>query len=417
MTVPTTFTTTHATTGQSFERSHILQNPHFQNSAFSSITNPASSSASYDPAILALQKRLPAYAETPLVSLPDVARELGVGHVFVKDESTRFGSSSFKILGASWAVFCVLCERLGLGGPGDEVGIEEVRRAVALVNGRGRGPGIRIVTCSEGNWGRAVAYMGVLLGVRVTVYLSKNSEVATREMIGGQGEEVEVRIVDGSYDDAIAAVIKEGELEGTVLVMDTSWKGFEKVSMVSYSAIVPGGGLIEIQWVVEGYSTMLLEVDRQVKAACGNAVTLAISSTGVGSWTQSVVSHYQSTSPDTKVVAVEPETAACLMESLLCGKIIPITTNKTIMNGMNCGTVSSIAWPVLKTGVSTCVAVSDIESHDCVQVLSSAGLNIGPCGAAPLAAARKLRDAGPLQPDAVIVIFSTEGSREYKEPA
>jgi diaminopropionate ammonia-lyase len=67
-----------------------------------------------DPAVELFHKQLPDYGETALHSLPSVASELGFSHVFVKDESTRFGLPSFKILGASWAIYQTLCKHLGL---------------------------------------------------------------------------------------------------------------------------------------------------------------------------------------------------------------------------------------------------------------------------------------------------------------
>ena len=47
---------------------------------------------------------MPGYRPTPLVELPELAAELGVAAVLVKNESKRLGLPAFKILGASWAV-------------------------------------------------------------------------------------------------------------------------------------------------------------------------------------------------------------------------------------------------------------------------------------------------------------------------
>jgi len=82
---------------------------------------------------------------------------------------------------------------------------------------------------------------------------------------------------------------------------------------------------------------------------------------------------------------------------------------------MNCGTVSANCWPSLQSGVYASVIVNDLEAHHSVQYLQEHGVNAGPCGAAPLAALRKLHKRGLLQrgPDAVVVLFSTEGNREY----
>ena len=74
-------------------------------------------------------RRLPGYEETPLVDAPKLAGALGVGKVFVKDESNRLGLPAFKVLGASWAVYRALEERLGDEGFGDweEIGELEER--------------------------------------------------------------------------------------------------------------------------------------------------------------------------------------------------------------------------------------------------------------------------------------------------
>lgn len=220
------FAITHAETGKTSTRPCILLNPHYKP------TKPKSSSI--NPEILTLQKQLPHYSETPLIPLPQVAQELGVGHVFLKDESRRFGLPSFKILGASWAVYRVLCERIGLDSLAS---LDELR--VAL-----RGRGLRLVTCSEGNWGRAIAYMATLLEVEVTVFLSEHSDVETRRKIGDEGRGVEVRIVKGNYDDAIVALVNEAEKTNTVLVMDTSWEGFERVPRVSADQLAVLGMII-----------------------------------------------------------------------------------------------------------------------------------------------------------------------------
>ena len=244
--------------------------------------------------------------------------------------------------------------------------------------------------------------MAKILGVKARVWVPGHCHPETVANIAGEGAEVCV-VEDGSYDDSIAIARKEAEeTEGAVLVMDTSWEAYEEI---------PG-------WVVEGYGTMLREVDEQVRAFTERKVSHVVASVGVGSWAHAVVLHYKSKVPSAKVVTVEPDTAACLKSSLEAEKIVTIRTGDTIMAGMNCGTVSKIAWPVLKDGVDVAAMVTDIESHQAVQYLRENSVNAGPCGAAPLAALRKLVKVGVLSlgPDSVIVLFSTEGMREYPIP-
>jgi diaminopropionate ammonia-lyase len=163
---------------------------------------------------------------------------------------------------------------------------------------------------------------------------------------------------------------------------------------------------------------MLAEVDQQLEVHGSSEATLAIASVGVGSWAHAVVAHYKSKSPSVAVATVEPTAAACLNTSLKVGNIESIETGDTIMNGMNCGTVSAIAWPYLKAGVDASVVINDMESHRMVHYLHEHSVNAGPCGAAPLAALRKLKEEGVLGlgEEDVVVLYCTEGARDYVVP-
>lgn len=169
--------------------------------------------------------------------------------------------------------------------------------------------------------------------------------------------------------------------------------------------------------MVEGYSTLLSEVDRQVLSITGRTATHAICGVGVGSWAESVVRHYKSKSEDlrTTVMTVEADTAACLQSSLMAGEMTTVETGDTIMCGLNCGTVSEIAWPYLKDGVDVSITVTDRESDEATKYINEHGIDGGPCGAATLAALSKLvsvEEAG-IGRDSVVVLFCTERSREY----
>ena len=165
---------------------------------------------------------------------------------------------------------------------------------------------------------------------------------------------------------------------------------------------------------------MLAEVDRQLDNAGIPDVTHAVVSVGVGSWAQAVTMHYKARSPSATIITVEPASAASLKASLEAGGITPINTGHTIMNGMSCGTTSTTAWKILKKGVDSSVTVSDADVHGDVQYLHSQGIKNGPCGAAPLSALRNLcqekRAKLGLDRNSVVVLFSTEGARDYVDP-
>ena len=163
---------------------------------------------------------------------------------------------------------------------------------------------------------------------------------------------------------------------------------------------------------------------------------------GVGSLAQAAVVHYrahggqgdvtaegwpgrgQNSAPEqpssvTAVLSVEPDTAACLLASLRAGRPTTIPTAATIMAGLNCGTISSIAWPYFSSGLDAAVAVTDDAARRAAADLAAAGLSSGPSGASSLAGARaaltgadseERRAAVGVDPASVIVLLSTEAA-------
>lgn len=170
---------------------------------------------------------------------------------------------------------------------------------------------------------------------------------------------------------------------------------------------------------------MLAEADKQVLQITGEqAATHAIVPCGAGSVAEAVTAHYKAPGRESRaaILAVEPTDAACLQESLKAGQSVTVQTQDTIMNGLNCGTLSTTAWPVLKAGIDVSVVVSDAESHAAVQGLTAASVSAGPCGAATLAALMKVcgdtdakRELG-LDKSSVVVLYCTEGLRDYPVP-
>jgi len=188
----------------------------------------------------AFHQSLPGYSPTPLVPVPELAAELGVGQLLVKDESSRMGLSAFKVLGASWACRQVLLRR----------------------------PGAMLVTATDGNHGRAVARMASLFGVAATVFVPVVMLPETAARIAAEG--AQVVWVDGGYDNAVRwAAAFAADQPGRALVQDTAWAGYEQVPA----------------WIVQGYQTLLDEVDDQL----GGAPGLVAVPVGVGSLAEAVV--------------------------------------------------------------------------------------------------------------------------------
>jgi diaminopropionate ammonia-lyase len=342
----------------------------------------------------AFHASMPGYYATRLVELPALAAELGVGAVLVKDESDRLGLPAFKILGASWAVNCALSRRGGFDTPATD--LPELRERVSNA-------AITLVTATDGNHGRAVARMAQLLGLAARVYVPAGTTAKTLKAIANEGAQVVQ--TDLRYDDVVrAAASSTTNRPADILIQDTAWRGYEEIP----------------QWIVDGYSTMFDEIDAQLGERAPDLVAVP---TGVGSLLQAALRHYPSTGsgrrPSTKpaVLAVEPVTAACVTASLAVGKPISVDTSQpTSMAGLNCGTVSTIAWPAIRDTLAAAVVVTDDQARAAMQRLHELGVPAGPSAAASLAGVRVVlgdasqRDALATKTDSLVVLISTEGA-------
>lgn len=332
---------------------------------------------------------LPQYTPTPLVSLEELAEKFGVKSIFVKDEGNRLGLPSFKILGASWGTFRAIASKLNL--PLDS--------SLDDLSGAAKNASIKLFAATDGNHGRAVAYMAKLLHLPAEIFVPTAVKGHDRELIVKEG--AKVTVIQGDYDDTVRrAAEKTASSPGGLLIQDTSFEGYEDIP----------------SWIVDGYSTMMHEVDSQLEER-GLKPTIIITPVGVGSLATAVVTHAKSKGRSITTLAVEPDTAACLHTSLKAGQITPIKTPGTIMTGLDCGTVSTSAWPVLQAGIDVSVTVSDSSCHDAVLYLARHGVPLGPCGAAGLAALLNIASTEPasigLNSDSVVVILGTEGTRPY----
>jgi diaminopropionate ammonia-lyase len=306
--------------------------------------------------VLAFHQSLDDYRPTPLTAVPALARELGVGRVLVKDESQRLGLPAFKALGAWWAIHRMLQEQPDAA---------------------------ELVTATDGNHGRAVARMAARRGLKAHVFIP--DVVSERAIEAIRSEGATVTIVPDSYDAAVVAAA-DAATGTSVLIQDSAWPGYE---------IVP-------QYIVDGYSTLFREIDVQPD--------LVVVPMGVGSVAQAAVTHYRSGSVTPIVLGVEPVRASCITSSLLAGEPVTVPTSTTVMAGLNCGTPSSLAWPVLRAGLDAAVTVEEAEALQAVEDLAAAGISSGASGAATLAGLRVAHGRLPLTESSTIVLISTEAA-------
>ena len=354
---------------------------------------PAGAGASSAPA--AFHRSMPGYEPTPLVGTPDLARSIDVASIDVKDQSRCFGLPAFKIIGASWAVDCAVSELLGLPPAADFATLRE--RAASLRP-------LKLVTATDGNHGRAVAHMAALLGLDATIYVPKGTVTARIDAIRSEGARLEV--VDGPYDDAVARAAQDAGPR-CLIVSDTSWPGYETTPRA----------------VIGGYATIMHEIDEQLGTRGAPRPDLILVQNGVGALAAAVGEHFGGRDADGPLlVAVEPDDAACMLESLAAGRIVTVPgPHRSIMAGLNCGTLSMVAWPVLQRTFQLCITVDDDRARRAMRLLADAGIESGESGASGLAGLLALveapefaepRDRFGIGPDTNVLVFSTEGATD-----
>lgn len=347
------------------------------------------------PEALSFHAAWPGYAPTPLTKAPGIAKELGVARVFVKVESSRFGLSAFKVLGASWAVFRLLGERVG---GGSLTTLDELAQRIRQMSP------VELIAATDGNHGRAVAHVAGLVGLSSRVFVPEFVDAAVVTAI--QDEGAVVTVVAGPYDEAVRRAVDRAQRAGpdAILIQDTAWHGYHETPAL----------------VVEGYSTLFREIDDQLTRGVGETGLVAVP-VGVGSLAQAAIAHYRNddvVGGRPALLGVEPDTAACVLASLLAGELKTVPTAETVMSGLNCGTPSNLAWPQMRNGLNAAIAITDDDALQAVEDLEAIGVATLPSGAASLAGARaaltgvgseERRSALGTDARSTVVLVCTEG--------
>lgn len=153
----------------------------------------------------------------PARSCPSLAARLELGDVRLKDERSRFGLPSFKALGASWVVCSELAERLS--EPELATDPERLRERLATL------PPLTLTCATEGNHGRAVAWIASVLHLKARVLVPAGTADARVRAIAAEGATVEV--FDGDYDATVerAAMLAD---DRHVVISDMAWAGYAR---------------------------------------------------------------------------------------------------------------------------------------------------------------------------------------------
>lgn len=249
-----------------------------------------------------IHRAIPGYAPTPLVSLEALAASLGLSAVYIKDESKRFGLNAFKALGVSAALYHYL----------------QSHPLPSL-----------LVSATDGNHGRAVAWQARLLGIDCVIFMPKGSASARTQSIEGEG--ARVIVTDSGYDDAVRLADAYAKEHGGLLVQDTALPGDE--------SRIPSD-------IVLGYASMALEALEQMEPQKPTHVFLQA---GVGSMASGVAAallHKLKGEPLT-LILMEAAPLACIALSAREGSWQKTPDAYTLMAGLNCAEPNPATLPLL----------------------------------------------------------------------
>ncbi|MEG0069593.1 diaminopropionate ammonia-lyase [Cetobacterium sp.] len=352
----------------------------------------------------------PQYEVTPLAKLDNLAKNIGLSGIYVKDESYRFGLNAFKVLGGSFAMAKYLASRLGediskLGY--ERLTSKEIKEKLGDVT---------FYTATDGNHGRGVAWTANKLKQKSVVYMPFGSSEVRLENIKKEG--ADASITDMNYDDAVRLAAKNAAETNGVMVQDTAWDGYEEIPT----------------WIMQGYGTMALEAIDQLKTYGVDRPTHIILQAGVGSLAAAIqgvfASIYGKDCPIT--VIAESDLADCLYKSALAKDGKPRFvggTMQTIMAGLACGEPNTIGWEILRNYSTAFLSCPDWSAANGMRILGNPMsqddyVKSGESGAVTTGVLyeimtndeyKELRDKLKLNKESKVLLFSTEGDTDPKK--
>ena len=345
----------------------------------------------------------PIYEFTPLAEMKNTAKDMGLGNVYIKDESYRFGLNAFKVLGGSYSIGNYLAKKLGENIsdlPYEKLISDEIREKLGEIT---------FITATDGNHGRGVAWTAKQLRQKSVVYMPKGSSKERLKNI--QAEGAEASITDLNYDEAVRLAYSEAQEKGWVMVQDTAWEGYEDIPT----------------WIIQGYGTMGYEAYTQLKEKPTHIFLQA----GVGSLAGAITGFFSSIYGEERpiITIVEPNKADCVFRTADAndGKLHFVTGDMdTLMAGLACGEPCSIGWEILRDYADNFISCPDYAAAQGMRILGNPAhgdskVISGESGAAAFGCVaeimrnpelKDIKEKLKLDENSKVLFFSTEGDTD-----
>lgn len=350
-------------------------------------------------------RQWPTYQTTPLRSFDGLAEQLGIEAIYYKDEGSRFGLGSFKALGGAYAVLCLLQQEISKR-ISREVSFEEIRNgSLAGIAGD-----ITVVTATDGNHGRSVAWGAQQFGCRCEIYV--HAEVSEGRTVAMESLGARVTRVDGNYDESVHQADSDASANGWFIVSDTSYEGYDDLP----------------RHVAAGYTVFMEEAINSILEISDGAppITHVFVQGGVGGLASAVCGYlwqrYGAARP--RFVVVEPNLADCLFQSARNGRPTAVEIGEeTVMAGLSCGEVSLLGWKILQPCVDDFLTIEDCLVGPTMRMLADGIANADPvvagesavAGLAALIAVQtreNLTQALGLDSNSRVLLIGTEGATD-----
>lgn len=296
--------------------------------------------------VLKAKKRIAPYLnKTPLLEHPGLSKVLGF-KAYVKHENMQ-PTGAFKIRGG-----INLISQLE---PGD----------------REKG----VITASSGNHGQSIALASQMFGVKATICVPSKVNPDKEEAIRSFGAEI---LTDGrDFDDAR---------------LNAERIAREKGLMYVHSGNEPR--------LIAGVGTVALEILEDLPD-----VDAIITPVGAGSQAAGVSLVMKTAAPDVEIIAVQAEKAPSVYLSWKSGNLESTETADTMADGLATRQAFELTLGILRDNIDDFILVSEDEIKDAIRLyVEKAHVIAEGAGAAPLAAAYKIRDR--LKGKKVVLVLS-----------
>ena len=347
------------------------------------------------------------YEPTKLYSLSSLAREIGIHNIYYKDEGTRFNLGSFKALGGAYGVLKFIQNKLKKE-LSKKISISDIREGKFIELTKK----YTVVTATDGNHGRSVAYGANLSGCKCQIYIHAAVSEGRQKAMEEFGAKV-IRVA-GNYDESLRICIEEANKNNWQIISDTSYEGYTQYP----------------RYIMAGYTILAHEIANQLTEK--DLPTHIFLQAGVGGFAAAIMAYFWEKYSEKNItfIIVEPTLAPCLIESAKANELTVFDIQKeTMMAGLSCGEPSLLAWKILDEGTDHFMTITDDRVPDLMRMLAKGkdndpSIEAGECSVSGLAALIEVKNNDTmvkklnLNDNSRVLLFGTEGATDpdiYKE--